>query len=388
MSHILEHRQHPLLVGQWPGMVLPWTSSPCRGDDAVLSVTRRNRSGSRAGQADARIAPLVISLVCMVVGDGQPGGFLLLGGRQAELLPPVSARHGPVDRLDVGSPGASRPWPGHEALAAAEILQAQWVLMFVAAVVAPLVFVRWLPEEALALVSWHRAAVGGRGRPQRTCLETRGRLLDPRAGRGGLRARCLDRVRHHRPRRKRTTQPSRYWHRGFSRSLPARRPYAHVLQRDRRRTLVLRRAGSSWLPCRAAIRDTTPLMTSPRSYLTERLPFETISDLEAKRLAHDKQALIEWLDHGEPAHSYLLIRSHLYDRFAGDLAGRVVPALSRNGHEAQRADPASGSPAPQRPPLPARSSTTLTQFRRRRASARYASALAPVLASGPRAETG
>jgi hypothetical protein len=33
------------------------------------------------------------------------------------------------------------------------------------------------------------------------------------------------------------------------------------------------------------------------SYRTERLPFETISDIEAKRLARGKWHLIEWLDH-------------------------------------------------------------------------------------------
>ncbi len=67
------------------------------------------------------------------------------------------------------------------------------------------------------------------------------------------------------------------------------------------------------------------------SYLTERLPSETISHLEAKRQARDKQALIDWIDHSEPSTSYLLIRSSLYDGFAGDLAGRVVPLFRETG---------------------------------------------------------
>jgi hypothetical protein len=67
------------------------------------------------------------------------------------------------------------------------------------------------------------------------------------------------------------------------------------------------------------------------SYLTERIPSETISQLEAKRQVRDKQALIEWLDHGDSSTSYLLIRGSLYDSFARDLADRVVPVFRETG---------------------------------------------------------
>ena len=66
------------------------------------------------------------------------------------------------------------------------------------------------------------------------------------------------------------------------------------------------------------------------SYLTEH-PSETISHLEAKRQARDKQALIDWLDHGDSSTSYLLIRGSLYDGFARDLADRVVPVFRETG---------------------------------------------------------
>ena len=57
------------------------------------------------------------------------------------------------------------------ALAARGILQAQWVLMFVAAAVAPLVVRAWLPAVALALVSRDRVGIGRLGRAQRSRLE-------------------------------------------------------------------------------------------------------------------------------------------------------------------------------------------------------------------------
>ena len=67
------------------------------------------------------------------------------------------------------------------------------------------------------------------------------------------------------------------------------------------------------------------------SFLTERLPSETIAHLEVKRQARDKQALFNWLDHGDPSTSYLLIRGSLYDAFAGDLADRAVPVFRETG---------------------------------------------------------
>ena len=70
-----------------------------------------------------------------------------------------------------------------------------------------------------------------------------------------------------------------------------------------------------------------------QSYLAERLPFETLSDVEAKRQARDKQTLIDWLDHDDARSSYLLIRSRLYDRIAGESRRPCQAALSGNGDE-------------------------------------------------------
>ena len=88
---------------------------------------------------------------------------------------------------------------------------------------------------------------------------------------------------------------------------------------------------STSLPCPAAIRATIRLMTSSRTIAPTRPPSESIADLEAKRQVHDKQALIAWLDQPIRASPYLLIRDSLYERFAGDLAGRVTPLFRETG---------------------------------------------------------
>ena len=67
------------------------------------------------------------------------------------------------------------------------------------------------------------------------------------------------------------------------------------------------------------------------SYLTARHHSETLGDVEARRLAQEKQALFDWLDRRDPRTPYLLIRGHLYDLFARELAGRVTPLLRETG---------------------------------------------------------
>jgi hypothetical protein len=68
------------------------------------------------------------------------------------------------------------------------------------------------------------------------------------------------------------------------------------------------------------------------NYRTQRGASESMADLEAKRQVHDKQALIAWLDHPDPSASpYLLIRNSLYERLARDLAGRVTPLFRETG---------------------------------------------------------
>ena len=48
-------------------------------------------------------------------------------------------------------------------------------------------------------------------------------------------------------------------------------------------------------------------------------------------MAHEKQALIDWLDRRDPLARYLLIRGRHYDLFAAELAGRTSPLLRETG---------------------------------------------------------
>ena len=67
------------------------------------------------------------------------------------------------------------------------------------------------------------------------------------------------------------------------------------------------------------------------AYRTRRLPSETIENLDARRQLHDRQILMQWLDHNDPDTPYLLIRSNLYDHFATELSGRATPLFREAG---------------------------------------------------------
>jgi hypothetical protein len=59
------------------------------------------------------------------------------------------------------------------------------------------------------------------------------------------------------------------------------------------------------------------------SFLGQRRHSRTLAALEAERVAREKQALLEWLDRREPVARYLLIRDRQYDLFAAELAART-----------------------------------------------------------------
>ena len=57
---------------------------------------------------------------------------------------------------------------------------------------------------------------------------------------------------------------------------------------------------------------------------------EAIDVLDARREGLEKQALLRWIHDRDPS-SFLLIRSSLYDRYARDLDGLVVPVFRESG---------------------------------------------------------
>jgi 4-amino-4-deoxy-L-arabinose transferase-like glycosyltransferase len=329
LSQILEHRHHSLLMGQWPAMVLPWTLIALVA--VVLPFFRTTLSSSRdgAGTSGARssgssflwfawwwaVGNLMVFCLWAVAKPNYylpclPGMALLIGSTWVHLA------------------HAGRGW-GRAALLARGILQTQWVLLFVGAVVAPLVVRDWLPVAlwpcsvviALALAAavvvsvytWRRGADALSLAPV-TAACVFGVLIAY-----GMIAPAEN--------------PAR-GHRALAQRLPQLLPPGV-------RTLMFFNEIDEGLWFYSSGLELTPVPGShPRyntaydlaqSYLTERLPYETISDLEAKRQAREKQTLIKWLDHNRAGTSYLLIRSHLYDLFADDLAGRVTPLFRETG---------------------------------------------------------
>ncbi len=110
------------------------------------------------------------------------------------------------------------------------------------------------------------------------------------------------------------------------------------------------------------------------SYLTERQPSETIAQLEARRQARDKQALIDWLDHSDPNTSYLLIRGSLYDGFAAIWPAALFrssarPDMKRNELVLLRKSPAAAPHVRPRAAAgltrPGTDSASIVSFRRR-----------------------
>ena len=183
LSHILEHRWHSPLVGQWPGLVLPWTFIAAVAVllpllSATIAGSTETEPRRRAFHSLATASPstvwfawwwavgnLVVFCTWAVAKPNYyipclPGMALLIGAAWLHL---ARAARG----------------EGRARLAARGILQAQWVLMFVAAAVAPLVVRASAAGVALALVLAIARGRGRLGRRQRSRLATRGRCRCP-----------------------------------------------------------------------------------------------------------------------------------------------------------------------------------------------------------------
>ena len=177
-SQILEHRRHPLLVGEWPGMVLPWTLIALVGVGLPFLLKMRNSGPDRAAGRSAGsqrwaflwfawwwgVGNLAVFCFWSVAKPNYyvpclPGMALLIGATWVELAQAARGR-------------------GGLSIAARGLLQTQWVLLFVAAVVAPVVVRNRLPEVlwpwclgislvlavavALSVHAWRKARVRSR----------------------------------------------------------------------------------------------------------------------------------------------------------------------------------------------------------------------------------
>ena len=327
LSQILEHRRHPLLAGEWPGMVLPWTLIALVAVLLPFLVARRERILRSPGMVDAlsRGSSFLwfpwwwgvgnVALFCMwsVAKPNYyvpclPGMAVLIGAAWVEL---AQAGRGPAN--------------SRTAVAARAILQAQWVLFFVSAVVAPLVVRNWLDQSvwpwcvfiglaiaiavALSAHSWRRGATSTALAPLATAcvigfLIAYGRIAPQENPVRGHRA-LADRL----GKIVSGGSPTVMFFNEIDEGLWF---YAH---------------GFGLAPVPGSHPRYNTAFDLAHSFLNDRRGTETLGDVEARRVSHDKQALIDWLDRSAPLTRYLLIRGRQYDLFAAQLAGRATPVL-------------------------------------------------------------
>jgi 4-amino-4-deoxy-L-arabinose transferase-like glycosyltransferase len=331
LSQILEHRRHPLLVGQWPGMVLPWTLIAALAVVLPFYVAKRERVRHSIGMRDSgsRRAALLWFAWWWGVGNMAvfcswsvpkpnyyvpclPGMALLIGAAWVEL---ARAGRGPANC--------------RVATIARALLQTQWVLLFVAAILAPYVVRSRLALEvwpwslaisvALSIAvassahSWRRGATSIALAPLAAAcvigfLVAYGRIAPQE-----------NPVRGHRTLAEKLSQ-----------ILPAgSRTVMFFNEIDE--GLWFYASGFQLAPVPRSHPRYNTAFDLAHSYLTERHHAETLGDVEARRLAQEKQALFDWLDRRDQRAPYLLIRGHLYDLFSGDLAGRVTPVVRETG---------------------------------------------------------
>jgi 4-amino-4-deoxy-L-arabinose transferase-like glycosyltransferase len=327
ISQVLEHRRHHLLATQWPGMVLPWTMIAPLAVLLPFFQPGKEQAAGRTEVPDSRLQRSAFLWFPWWWGVGNllvfcgwsvakpnyyvpcmPGMALLIGAAWVEL-----------------AQAARRPENPGRSVAARGLLQAQWVLFFVAATVAPIV-VRDLVESGrwpwcLVIGSVITMAVTASARTWR---------------RGGssialapLATACVV---------------------GFLVAYGWIAPQENATRGHRRvaerldsiisavspRLMFFNEIDEGlWFYAKgfrlAPVPESHPRYSTAfdlaQSFLSTRRHSKTLAELEAERLAREKQALLDWLDRRDPLERYLLIRDRHYELFAADLAARTKPVL-------------------------------------------------------------
>jgi 4-amino-4-deoxy-L-arabinose transferase-like glycosyltransferase len=331
LSQILEHRRHQSLLAQWPGMVLPWTlvAIPAVLLPFLVATSERVRDllGSRDLGADKAaylwfawwwgVGNLTVFCFWSVPKPNYylpclPGMALLIGAAWLEL---ARSGRGPVS--------------GRVATLARGFLQTQWVLFFVAAILAPIVVRERLAVDlwpwclaislaisiaiTLSIHSWRKGATSIALAPLATAcvigfVVAYGRIApreNPERGHRSL-ARNLEKI------------------------VPAGSPTVMFFN-EIDEGLWFYARGFRLAPVPRSHPRYNTAFDLAHGYLTQRHHSETLVEVEARRLAEMKRALFDWLDGSQARATYLLIREYHYDLFAGDLAGRVTPVLRETG---------------------------------------------------------
>ena len=311
MAGIVHHRQHTILATEWPWMIAPWLFLAILG--AFAPFFGRGRSdrpgiwfpwwwaiGNLVMFCFWSVAKPNYYLPCM------PGMALLVGLEWVRLT--RSARE-----------------PGSQALWSRRILQAHWVPLFAAALIAPVVasqvapqYTGWMGVVALTTAAatvasawaWRRGADAGAFAP--LVMSTTVFVLIAYGELG--------------PERNATRS-----HRALAATLE------RLLPPDEKTVMFFQQIDEGlWFYLRD--RDLLPVPGSQPQYnegfdLEEKVRKNELELDPNKRLANEKAILLEWINRADRASSHVLIRRKLYDAFAADpeLARRTTLVYGEQG---------------------------------------------------------
>ena len=319
----LAHRRYSLLARHWPDMMFPWSIVAMAA--LVLPFLRR---GSRTGgdEAAGATSPVWFPWWWAVANMGifclwavaKPYYYLPCAPAMALLAGDAWVR------LARRARGTS---PERGRAAARVVLQAQWVLLFVGAAMFPIALQPWLPRSLWAWTIAPAVALAA------------GVIVSVRAWRRGSDAMALSPIvaalglgvlvvygilaPAENPRRS---------HRELAGTLgrlvpPDARTVHFFNEVDEGLWFYLR--GLDLAPVPGTQPRYSPAYDLAAAYQARQTP-ETLDMLDARREAAEKQALLRWIDDRAPS-SFLLIRASLYDRYARDLHGRVIPVFRESG---------------------------------------------------------
>jgi 4-amino-4-deoxy-L-arabinose transferase-like glycosyltransferase len=352
----LAHHRYAPLAEYWPGMMFPWSIVAMAAVFLpFLRGTARPEGDPRPSSGDLGPEGPSPSWFAWWWAVGNMGIFCLWTVAKPNYYVPcmpgmaMLAGWGWVRLSRRAQAGTSRGG----GLAARVVLQAQWVLIFVAGVVTPIAGRPWIPRSlwpwtlapAVALsaavvvsaIAWRRGA-GAMALAPITAAWALGIVVVY-----GLLAPADN------PRRS---------HRELALALGRLVPHdvrsIHFFN-EVDEGLWFYLDGLDLLPVPGTQPRYNTAYDLAEAYRTRREASDTVEELDVRREAMEKQALLTWLDRPDASAPFLLIRSSLFDRYARDLAGRVTPLLRETGLNRKelvllRADghpplAASGSPA-------------------------------------------
>ncbi len=329
----LVHRRHPVLARNWPEMMFPWSIVAMAA--VILPFLRRDEEQA-LGDGGRAIRPRPSPPSPCWFAWWWAAGNMAIFSAWAVAKPNYYLPCIPGMALLAGwgwvrlSRGARRPKSGRGGLSARLILQAQWVLIFVAAIAAPIAARSWIPRSCWpwAIVAAALLAASAAASVWAWRRGADGLSLAPIAAAWGLGAIVVYGMLA-------PADNPRRGHRELARSIrrlvPADEAKVHFFNEVDEGLWFYLDEGLELEP----VPDTQPRYSAAydlaAAYRSRGDASETLDDLDSRREQMEKDALVRWLDRRRKSVPYLLIRSRLFDRYAADLAGRATPVLRESG---------------------------------------------------------